>query len=683
MKKLLPFLLLPALALLAPALHAQCGPSTPAFTQASRTFTATTAGESDVAAAIAAEQASPQNGDVIAIPSGTCTFTAVPPTITTSVSFTIQGQTTISTNCAAPPTFNTACTATDNTKLTDGRSGTNLASYFTISMTGSASQVVRITGISFVFPTTAFAVNGEIHVNGNTTGQQARFDHLDLISANVDLSALIFEFGVYGVADHNIFNAVNELNNGVSVNSGGDGSVPWNSTTPRGTGNNFFLENNTFLAGYANDCKKGGTFVSRYNFMTTAGTNSAVAQSHATGSDPSGSPNPQGRGCRAWEVYNNYLVGTNPSGSFSASFNTSGTGVQFGNNVNNYNNDVTLVDDRAAGGSSCGGTSTYCQTNPPTGWGYCGSTFNGTASGWDGNTPSSALGYPCIDQIGRGKGDLLSGVFNSVCNITLNPACNIFTGQWPNQALEPVYVWMETTSLTSGGNVINAGGGDNPNGNLGANRDYYGPNAACAPNGCSSLATGTGYGTLVQRPTTCSAGPSVKIPSGGNLPGVGYWATDTQTLYSCYPANTWNTWYTPYTYPHPLVSGAGGTVTLSPSSESFGMFNVSSSSSPVTFTLTNSSSTTATSISISDTDSAEFPITNSGAGSCAAAGGSLAASASCTFTVKFGPTSAGVKNPTLSVSYSGGDGASPQTASLSGTGVSVTAPAAAIMAMLR
>lgn len=125
---------------------------------------------------------------------------------------------------------------------------------------------------------------------------------------------------------------------------------------------------------------------------------------------------------------------------------------------------------------------------------------------------------------------------------------------------------------------------------------------------------------------------------------------------------------------------ASTNVTLSPSSEIYGSFNVGASSSPVTFTVTNNNATTATSITPTDTDSAEFVITNSGAGSCAAAGGSLATSASCTFTVKFSPTSAGAKTPTLSVSYSGGDGASPQTAALSGTGVATTAPAAAMMA---
>jgi len=128
---------------------------------------------------------------------------------------------------------------------------------------------------------------------------------------------------------------------------------------------------------------------------------------------------------------------------------------------------------------------------------------------------------------------------------------------------------------------------------------------------------------------------------------------------------------------------ASTAVTLSPSAESYGLFNVGASSSPVTFTVTNNNATTATSISPTDTDSAEFVITNSGAGSCAAAGGSLATSASCTFTVTFSPTSAGAKTPTLSVSYSGGDGASPQTAALSGTGVNTTAPAAAIFGIVK
>jgi hypothetical protein len=51
--------------------------------------------------------------------------------------------------------------------------------------------------------------------------------------------------------------------------------------------------------------------------------------------------------------------------------------------------------------------------------------------------------------------------------------------------------------------------------------------------------TGVGVGPLSARPGTCTT-------------GVGYWATDTNTLYRATAPNTWSVYYTPYTYPHPL-----------------------------------------------------------------------------------------------------------------------------------
>ena len=122
-----------------------------------------------------------------------------------------------------------------------------------------------------------------------------------------------------------------------------------------------------------------------------------------------------------------------------------------------------------------------------------------------------------------------------------------------------------------------------------ANRDYFNY-VSSGFNGT----VGTGSGTLAAIPSTCTT-------------GVGYWATDQGSwntsgngfgqgvLYKCTSTNTWTVFYTPYTYPDPLNIGGGGVV-LSPSSESYGLFNVGASSSPVTFTLTNNSGTTCTSI---------------------------------------------------------------------------------------
>jgi hypothetical protein len=256
----------------------------------------------------------------------------------------------------------------------------------------------------------------------------------------------------------------------------------------------------------------------------------------------------------------------------------------------------------------------------------------------------------CLDAPARtGPSTYLSGT-----SPTPNPSAT-------NEVLTPIYQWNDT------GNPNNPMG---PNsGKLIANRDYYVQasgvqTTSTSPFDGTGTTGGVGWGTLAHRPA-CSS---------GCLVGVGYFATDQGAqgeLFTLTAPGTWTLYYTPYTYPHPLDSSSGS-VSLSPSSENFGSVNVGSSGSPVTFTLTNNSSTTAASISPSTTggNSGDFTITNSGAGSCSAAGGSIAASASCTFTVTFTPGASGSRSTTLSVSYSGGDGASPQTSSLSGTGAS-------------
>lgn len=255
-----------------------------------------------------------------------------------------------------------------------------------------------------------------------------------------------------------------------------------------------------------------------------------------------------------------------------------------------------------------------------------------------------------------------------------------------SEALDPVYEAADSLP-TSATNTIGSSSLS-----MIANRDFYVETVNQAVNSCSGGPgvnctpftgnTGAGHGPFASMPNTCT-------------PKVGYWATDKGTwntsvgasagkqgaLYICTSANTWTLSYTPFGYPHSLINTASssgtGSISLTPSSQDFGSVNVGSSSSSITFTVSNSTAVTATGISPTTTggNPGDFTITNSGAGSCAVGVGganSITGGNSCTFTVVFSPTAAGSRSTTLSVTYSGGDSASPKNSSLTGTGASST-----------
>src|SRR5208283_2406902 len=110
-------------------------------------------------------------------------------------------------------------------------------------------------------------------------------------------------------------------------------------------------------------------------------------------------------------------------------------------------------------------------------------------------------------------------------------AGNIVT--WPHQALDPLYVWDNTLNAT---NAVSAFAMYTDN------QDYYQQFGPGGESGSFNGTAGVGQGSANSKPSTCT-------------PGVGYWATDTNTLYVCNPTNTWTIYYTPHIYPHPLVSG--------------------------------------------------------------------------------------------------------------------------------
>jgi len=151
---------------------------------------------------------------------------------------------------------------------------------------------------------------------------------------------------------------------------------------------------------------------------------------------------------------------------------------------------------------------------------------DGTTAG-DGNR-AGLLGYPCKRQPGRD----------------------------PAGALQPMYVWMNRWSDTGGlitMGVENPWGASSPSvaDHVKANRDYYNAVSASAQTSATAPfngSSGMGFGTVANRPTTCTTGTE----AGG---GVGYYATDQSTLYRCSAANTWTVQYKPYAYPHPLTVG--------------------------------------------------------------------------------------------------------------------------------
>ena len=473
-----------------------------------------------------------------------------------------------------------------------------------------STGVFRMTGITIEGGSGALKDNGILDFGGPGT---LRIDHCHFDTREYTTTSAaqaqkipVIGNGIYGVMDHCILdlfgNSAPYIVNGGGTD--GQGNSTWTQPTDFGGSDFFFIEDNA-INGYVDsgisatrvsDGWSASREVVRFNSLHDCSGPEQHGTGHA-GDD---------RGFRAIEFYGNSATADSAAlnasngPNFDMMMIQTGGALVWGNDSTNgglgcYKNgiifDVTRKDN-----------TTYIQAATPNGWGYCGTDFNGTGSGWDQNTVVST-GTRCIDQPGSGPGDLISGSPSGNGSFPNKVDATTGTITWPHQTLEPVYTWGNRwvgvpgwgTGITLYGNGSCTTSGcrilqndpdysNQPDYSTTQPASYY-PQAGgiqTSPTSPFNGTNGTGWGTLANRPTTCTT-------------GVAYWATDqgswnqsssnpygvqmsgqSGTLYTCSATNTWTLYYTPYMYPNPLQGGSSPTTyTLTPTAGSHGSISPS------------------------------------------------------------------------------------------------------------
>ena len=412
-----------------------------------------------------------------------------------------------------------ACTVTGSGTL--GMNGT---------CSGTSTKLYRISGFVFSGGGTRVWFNAYSSPPCTLTG--IRIDH-NTFSGQVADSRIVM-FGdnsnnayFYGVIDNNTLTNSSSVILAEFFSSNG-------ATAPagtRGTANNMFFENNTMTittqtnagAGCIDSTGSPG-IVWRFNTTTNC-----LLTAHGT---------THGGGVVNYEVYKNtFTVNSNAASGFHdcyRCFHHQGSGETIF-----FDNVFTAFSGKSGNAIEM----THYRSGPPGQLGYNSALgqCDGTASR-DGNRSPVATyrGYPCWRQPGRDV----------------------------NGSLQPLYIWKNRWSDSGAKIDMEFQDVGSPNyffQHFVENRDYY--NAVSATSQTSPASpfngtTGMGFGTLANRPTTCVT--NLLEPGGG----VGYFASDqgpAGVLYRCSATNTWNVHYIPYTYPHPLRTGAPSSPPSAPS----------------------------------------------------------------------------------------------------------------------
>jgi hypothetical protein len=461
------------------------------------------------------------DGDIITLPAGSDDWTG---TLNITKAITLQGGGAISTTGSGGKTL----TGTDVTTVVDRHPSNEHKSLGTQAPNG---KTVRVTGICFKSDAnTKTTQAGMIQVSGGANS--IRIDHCHFLyaaSTSGAPSVIAVYGGVTGVIDHNYFDQPPGngpvgiyLQNGVMP-----GDAAYNQPDDFGTDKFIFIEDNKWRNGYLGDANTGGQrFVYRYNdgnmeFDDNMHISAGYVANH-------GITGGRGRSTRVHEYYKNTMTARAPGLNKSPWPINGGTAIIWGETITQYRYATTI-------GYTRKDNSTYPYGTPPGGWGNCTGT-SGTV--WDG--PG---GYPCLDQPGRGQGDLLSGNFPNIINTRTGNAATV------QQKVSPIYIF--NCKLNPAGFSPISIVGNQASSLVQANREFFTQFGQYGEQGTFDGTRGVGEGTSANRPATLNQ-------------WVGWWETDTQTLYVGDANKVPRVYYKPYVYPHPLASGGGTSPTPVP-----------------------------------------------------------------------------------------------------------------------
>ena len=470
------------------------------------------------------------DGDTITLPAGTFVWTGM---VIITKSITIQGQTTVNSDTGV---------CDDRTILQDNLPTS--AGYDFFICTVNTGQSLRITGITFTnAPGHAQTLNDVLKVSGNSTS--VRLDHLHLTNIG-SLHGIVIAGTIRGVADHIVEdNLPRQRCQNRADNGGLYGDENWAQPAGYGGPDFFFFEdwyiNNTqngvFSASGGIDSHNGGKYVLRHSHLFNA-----EILNHGTEGG-------RGRSGRAVELYNNDYHWSLPGvtmdgirgGTMIAHYNTFDGGRPRGYGLQTYRSLHTY--------------DTFFGATGKNDWDYNVTESDGvthidghTSYLFDSGTVTSASGVDPVTVTVTGKtwttNQWVSYAFSRPSDganyyIQSNTSNTLTVRQWaPGDAHWAAGQGYEIRRVLRAIDQPGSGAGDL----LGANLTPRWLNQV--REGCYSWNnTYTPDGSHINFALAVNAGLGP-----GLVQGLDYFN------------NTPLPGYTPYTYPHPLVAGAGRAV---------------------------------------------------------------------------------------------------------------------------